>query len=163
MIQQVFDFFSGMGQEIALFFVSVIPFIELRGAIPFGIGILGMPWYKVFLISFLSNCLPIPFLVLLTRKIFKALKKISWLKNFVEKIEARMMKKSKQVTKYKVIGLFLFVAVPLPGTGAYSGSVIAALLDMRLKKAIPSIVAGVFVAGVLITLITVFGVHILAL
>ena len=65
-----------------------------------------------------------------------------------------MMKKSEQVTKYEMIGLFLFVAIPLPGTGAYSGSVIAALLGMRLKKAIPSIAAGVFVAGVIVTIIT---------
>ena len=72
----------------------------------------------------------------------------------MKKFEAKMMKKSEKVTKYEIIGLFLFVAIPLPGTGAYSGSVIAALLGMRLKKAIPSIVAGVFVAGIIVTIIT---------
>lgn len=157
-IQPVFDFFSSLGEETALFLVSIIPFIELRGAIPFGIGVLKMPWYEAFLISFLSNCLPVPFMVLLTRPLFDRLKKTRLLSGLVGRIETRMMKKSEKVTKYKIIGLFLFVAIPVPGTGAYSGSLIAALLGMRLNKSIPSIVAGVFVAGLLVTLLTMLGV-----
>lgn len=147
------DFFGGLGEFWALTFVSFIPFIELRLAIPLGLG-LGMPWYESFLISFISNCIPIPFVILLTRPIFDWLKKRKIFAGFVNKLEAKMMKKSEKVTKYEIIGLFLFVAIPLPGTGAYSGSVIAALLGMRLKKAIPSIVAGVFVAGIIVTIIT---------
>ena len=157
MIEQVFTFFSGAGEFWALFIVSIIPFIELRGAIPFGILFLGMPWYEAFLISFISNCIPIPFVILLTRPIFGWLKKTKLLAGFVHRLESKMMKKSEQVTKYKVIGLFLFVAVPLPGTGAYSGSLIAALLDMRLSKAIPSVVAGVFVAGLIMTILSMCG------
>lgn len=157
MIESVFQFFSGVGEFWALFLVSVIPFIELRGAIPFGIMALGMPWYEAFLISFISNCLPIPFVILLTRPIFGWLKKTRLFAGLVTRLEAKMMKKSEKVTKYKVIGLFLFVALPVPGTGAYSGALIAALLDMRLNKAIPSLVLGVFVAGVIMTLISVFG------
>lgn len=157
MIESVFQFFSGVGEFWALFLVSVIPFIELRGAIPFGIMALGMPWYEAFLISFISNCLPIPFVILLTRPIFGWLKKTRLFAGLVTRLEAKMMKKSEKVTKYKVIGLFLFVALPVPGTGAYSGALIAALLDMRLNKAIPSLVCGVFVAGVIMTLISVFG------
>ena len=146
-------FLDGLGEFWALTIVSFIPFIELRLAIPLGLG-LGMPWYEAFLISVISNCVPIPFIILLTRPIFDWLKKRKLFEKFVTKFEARMMKKSEKVTKYEMIGLFLFVAIPLPGTGAYSGSVIAALLGMRLKKAIPSIAAGVFVAGVIVTIIT---------
>lgn len=157
MIGQLFDFFSGIGEFWALFWVSVVPFIELRGAIPFGILALRMPWYEAFLISFAANCLPIPFVILLTRPIFKWLKKTRLLAGFAGRLEAKMMKKSEKVTKYKIIGLFLFVAIPLPGTGAYTGSVIAALLDMRLSKAIPSIVCGIFVAGAIITVLSMCG------
>lgn len=151
--ENLFNFFSGLGEFWALTLVSFIPFIELRLAIPLGLG-LGMPWYESFLISFISNCIPVPFIILLTRPIFDWLKKRKIFAGFVHKFESKMMKKSEKVTKYQVIGLFLFVAIPLPGTGAYSGTVIAALLGMRLKKAIPSIVAGVFVAGVIVTIIT---------
>ena len=157
MIQHVFDFFSAIGEFWALFFVSVVPFIELRGAIPFGILALGMPWYEAFIISFISNCLPVPFVILLTRPIFNWLKKTRLLSGFINKFEAKMMKKSERITRYKVIGLFIFVAIPFPGTGAYSGAVIAALLDMRLKKAIPSIFAGVFAAGVIMTILSMCG------
>ena len=150
---QLYEALSGLGEFWALFIVSCIPFIELRLAIPLGCA-LGMPWFEAFLISFLSNCLPIPFVILLTRPIFNRLKKTKLFSGVVQKLESKMMKKSEKVTKYKVIGLFLFVALPIPGTGAYSGSVIAALLDMRLKKALPSIIAGVFVAGVIVTIIT---------
>ena len=146
-------FFGGLGEFWALTIVSCIPFIELRLAIPLGLG-LGMPWYESFLISFVSNCVPVPFVILLTRPIFDWLKRRKMFAGFVKKIENKMMSKSEKVTKYEILGLFLFVAIPLPGTGAYSGSVIAALLGMRLKKAIPSIVAGIFVAGIIVTILT---------
>ena len=146
-------FLGGFGEFWALTIVSFIPLIELRLAIPLGLG-LGMPWYEAFLISFVSNCIPIPFIILLVRPVFDWLKKRKMFEGYVKRFEEKMMKKSQKVTKYEVIGLFLFVAVPLPGTGAYSGSIIAALLGMRLKKAIPSIVAGVFVAGIIVTIIT---------
>lgn len=151
--RNLMEFFSNLGEFWALTIVSFIPFIELRLAIPLGFG-LGMPWYEAFLISFISNCIPIPFIILLVRPIFDWLKKRKMFAGFVHKFEEKMMKKSEKVTKYEVIGLFLFVAVPLPGTGAYSGSVIAALLGMRLKKALPSIIAGVFTAGLIVTIIT---------
>lgn len=151
--QQLYGFFGVLGDFWALVLVSLTPFIELRLAIPLGC-ISGMPWYESFLVSFVSNCLPVPFVILLTRPIFERLKKTKLFSGVIHKLEGHMMTKSEKVTKYKIIGLFLFVALPLPGTGAYSGSVIAALLDMRLKKAFPSIVAGVFVAGVIVTCVT---------
>lgn len=151
--QQLYGFFGFLGDFWALVLVSLTPFIELRLAIPLGC-ISGMPWYEAFLVSFAANCVPVPFVILLTRPIFDRLKKTRLFSGFIHRLERRMMTKSEKVTKYKVIGLFLFVALPLPGTGAYSGSVIAALLDMRLKKAFPSIAAGVFAAGIIVTCVT---------
>lgn len=153
MAENLLAFFAGLGEFWSLTIVSCIPFIELKLAIPLGLR-LGMPWYESFLISFVSNCIPIPFVILLTRPIFDWLKKRKMFEKFITKFEERMMKKSEKVTKYEMIGLFLFVAIPLPGTGAYSGAVIAALLGMRLKKAIPSITAGIFTAGIIVTAIT---------
>lgn len=157
MIEQVFNYFSAVGEFWALFLVSIVPFIELRGAIPFGILALRMPWYEAFLLSFVVNCLPIPIVYYLTRPLFSWLRKTRLFSGFIHRFEAKMMKKSEKVTRYKIIGLFLFVAVPLPGTGAYSGSVIAALLDMPFKKAFISIACGVFVAGLIITALSMGG------
>lgn len=108
MIEQVFEFFSGVGQVWALFFVSVVPFIELRGAIPFGILALNMPWYQAFLLSFAANCLPIPVVYFLTRPLFAYLRKTKLFSGFIDRFEAKMMKKSEKVTKYKIIGTFPF-------------------------------------------------------
>ena len=157
MIQQIFDYFSGAGEILALFIVSIIPFIELRGAIPFGILALGMPWYEVLLVSFIANCLPIPFIILLARPVVDWLKRTKLFSGFAHKLEAKMMKKSKKITKYEMIGLFLFVVIPLPGTGAYSGALIAALLGMRLRKSFIAIAAGVFLAGVIVTILSLCG------
>lgn len=150
MIQQVFDFFLGAGREAALFLISMIPLIELRGSIPFGAA-LGMPWYAVFLISIVGNLLPIPFLILFVRPVFAWLKTTPLLRGLATKLENKLLSKADKVTRYEVIGLALFVAIPLPGTGAWSGAGIAALLGMRLRHALPAIVLGVLVAGVIMT------------
>lgn len=151
LIQQAFDFFSGAGREVALFIVSMIPLIELRGSIPLGAA-MGMPWYAVFFISLVGNLLPVPFIVWLGRPIFKWLKSTRLLSGLTTRIENRLMKKADKVTRYEVIGLCLFVAVPLPGTGAWSGAAIAALLGMRMKPAILSITCGVIIAGIIMTI-----------
>jgi len=152
-MEQLFEFFSPMGNDLALFLVSLIPFIELRGGILLGHG-LGMDWLRVFLICFAANCVPVPFVMLLTRPIFTRLKRTRTFSGFIRRLESKMMKKSGKVLahKYAVIGLIMFVGIPLPGTGAYSGSLIAALLGMPMKQAVPAIIAGVFIAGVVMTL-----------
>lgn len=130
----------------------MIPLIELRGSIIFGAA-MGIPWQHAFLVSFLGNILPVPFLILLARPIFAWLKTTRLLAGFTQKVEDRLMKKADKVTvqKYSAIGLFLFVAIPLPGTGAWSGSLIAALLDVKMRYALPAVIAGVFAAGVIMT------------
>ena len=151
-IQRIFDFFLFGGKDFALFIISMIPFIELRGSIIFGAA-MGIPWQHAFLVSFLGNIVPVPFLILLARPIFTWLKTTRLLAGFTQKVEDRLMKKADKVTvqKYSAVGLFLFVAVPLPGTGAWSGSLIAALLDIKMRYALPAVIAGVFAAGVIMT------------
>ena len=148
MSEWITGYFAGFNCELAVFLVSMLPIVELRGAIPFGVG-LGMDWRAVYFISVLGNLLPIPFLILFIRPILEFLKKTKFFRPFAEWIHKRSLKKAGNVTKYKMLGLCMFVAIPLPGTGAWTGAVIAALLNMRLKQALPAIALGVLIAGVL--------------
>lgn len=148
MSEWITGYFAGFHSELAVFLVSMLPIVELRGAIPFGVG-LGMDWRLIYLISVAGNLLPIPFIILFFRPVLTFLKKTRIFRPFAEWVHKRSMKKVGNVTKYKMLGLFLFVAIPLPGTGAWTGAAIAALLNMRLKQAMPAIALGVLVAGVL--------------
>ena len=108
-----------------------------------------------FLAAFIGNMLPVPFLILFVRRLFAWLKvKVPLVRGAVNWLEARTEKKKEAVLKYQTWGLFIFVAIPLPGTGAWTGAMIAAALDMRLSKAVPAITAGVLAAGFIITCIT---------
>ncbi|MBC8584613.1 COG2426 family protein [Youxingia wuxianensis] len=151
LIDRLFEFLSVAGKEVALFIVSMVPLIELRGSIPLGAA-LGMPWYTVLVISLIGNLIPVPFIIWFGRPLFKWLKQTKLLSGITHKVETRLMKKADKVTKYELIGLCLFVAVPLPGTGAWSGAAIAALLGMRMLPSFISIALGVVIAGVIMTL-----------
>ena len=131
----------------------MIPLIELRGGIILG-HFLEMPALEVFALCFLANCIPIPFVILLIRPIFNWLKKFKKIEKLITKIENKAIEKSGKVkaNRYEMLGLFLFVAIPLPGTGAYTGSLIAVLLNMRIKYALPAIILGVLVAGIIMTI-----------
>ena len=151
LMDRLFEFLSVAGKEVALFIVSMVPLIELRGSIPLGAA-LGMPWYTVLVISLIGNLIPVPFIIWFGRPLFKWLKQTKLLSGITHKVETRLMKKADKVTKYELIGLCLFVAVPLPGTGAWSGAAIAALLGMRMLPSFISIALGVVIAGVIMTL-----------
>lgn len=151
--QQLFDFFLGAGKEAALFIISMIPIVELRGAIPFGAA-LGMPIYQVFSLAVLGNLLPVPFIILFVRPVFNWLKTTRLLSRFANWLETKILSKADKVTRYEMLGLLLFVAIPLPGTGAWTGAGIAALLGMRMKHAFISICAGVLIAGVIMTILS---------
>ena len=131
-------------------FISMLPVIELRGAIP-AAAALDMPWLESYIISVIGNFLPAPIILLFIRKILHLMKKVKHLERIAEWIENKAQKKSADVLKYASLGLFLFVAIPLPGTDAWTGALIAALLNMRMKYALPSIFAGVLTAGFLVT------------
>ena len=143
-----------MMKYLSTFFISMVPVIELRGAIPFGVGVGLDPWVAM-IISVIGNMVPIPFIILFIRRIFLWMRKKSpRLEALVERLEARGLAKADRIRKYELIGLYLFVAIPLPGTGAWTGALIAALLDIRLKTAIPMIALGVITAGFIITFLT---------
>ena len=135
---------------LIVFLVSMMPVLELRGSIPIGYAT-GIHWIPCMLLSIIGNFLPVPFILLFIRVIFKWMKKIKFFAKIINWLETRAQKNSKKVLKYASWGLMIFVAIPLPGTGAWMGSLIAALLDMRLKYAIPSILGGVIIAGIIVT------------
>ena len=131
----------------------MVPVIELRGAIPVGIAA-GLPPAVACAAAILGNLLPVPFIMLLARRVFNWLRdtrlfgpKIVWL-------ERRAHLKGRIVRKYRLLGLVVLVAIPLPGTGAWTGALVASLLDIRLRNALPAILLGLVIAGVLITLLT---------
>ena len=148
------QFVSNMPHEVAVILLSMIPVAELRLAIPLAITQYGLDPIESLILCCIGNLIPVPFIVLFIRKIFKLMKKFRIFRGIIEKLEERGNSKRETVEKYKFWGLFLFVAIPLPGTGAWTGALIAGLMDMRLKKALPSIVLGVITAGVVVTLMT---------
>ena len=142
------------GALLSTVLISMVPVLELRGGIPWGVAH-GLPHLTSFLAAVVGNMLPLPFIVVYIRRIFKWMRRhLPQLDRLVDRLEARAHLKGRAVTRYKYLGLMIFVAIPLPGTGGWTGALIAAFLDMRLKKAIPSIFGGVLIAGFLITGLT---------
>ncbi len=132
--------------------VSMIPVVELRGGIPAGVA-LGLPVWAAFIAAVMGNLIPVPFIIVYIRRIFQWMRRrIPRLNSLVDKLERKAHLKGQKVTKYKYLGLMLFVAIPLPGTGAWTGSLAAAFLDMPLRKAIPSVIVGVLIAGIAISI-----------
>ncbi len=140
--------------RLITFLMAMVPVVELRGAIPYGV-VSGLSVPEAFIIAVIGNLLPIPLLVVFTRKVFEWLRtKSDWLDKMVRKLEAKADKNKPLVEKYEFFGLMLLVAIPLPGTGAWTGALVAAMLDMRLKRAMPAIIVGVLVAGIIVTTLT---------
>ena len=134
--------------------LSMVPVLELRGAIPIGVAN-GLNIWVAIGVSIIGNLLPVPFIILFTRKIFSWLRKLSKrLDGLVTRLERRAAKKSDVVLRYAFWGLVVLVAIPLPGTGAWTGALVAAMLDMRLKRAFPAIALGVVIAGIILAFVT---------
>ncbi len=143
-----------IGKIIITFLWSMVPVIELRGAIPIGVG-QGLPYWLAVTVSVLGNLVPVPFIILFIRKIFELMRKwLPKLDGLVSKLEKRAEEKSDVVQKYAFWGLFILVAIPLPGTGAWTGALVAAMLDMRMKRAFPAIALGVVGAAAIVTFVT---------
>ncbi len=142
-----------IGRVLLTFLVSMVPVVELRGGIPFGTA-LGLDPVSAAVAAILGNLVPVPFIILFIRHIFDWLRRYDKPRALVEKFEKKAHLKSKNVIKYQTFGLCLFVALPLPGTGAWTGALIAAILDMRLKRAMPSIILGVIIAAIIVTCVT---------
>ena len=143
------------GKLLQTFFISMLPVVELRGGIPYGVR-LGLDYHTAALTAILGNLLPVPVIILFVRKVFAWLrKKSARLDAWVSGMESKAETKGEKVRRYGALGLILLVAIPLPGTGAWTGALVAAIFDIRLRSAIPTILAGVVVAGFIITGITV--------
>lgn len=139
--------------QLIPFLVSLFPVLEIRGGM-IAARALNIDFIQAFLVCYLGNMIPIPFILLFIRKIFALMRKVKFFGKIVDKLEARADKKKDTIVKYQEWGLLLFVAIPLPGTGGWTGALIAALMDLRMKKCLPIIAIGVFVAGLIMSLIT---------
>lgn len=142
---------------LATFIISMIPIIELRGAIPVGVLTFHLTYFEAFIISFIGNIIPAYFIVKYIRPIFDLLGKIKILKKIIDWATEKATKKIAESTKLQkatLLGVYLFVAIPLPGTGAWMGSLIANFLDLPPKKAMPPIIIGVFTAGIIMLVLT---------
>lgn len=145
---------------VITFLISMVPVLELRGAIPLGVAG-GLTPLSALAIAVAGNLVPVPFLILFTRRIFYWLKSKGRVRRWIEKLEHRAAHKGQVVKKYASLGLFVLVAIPLPGTGAWTGALVAAMLDLRLKYALPAISLGVVAAGLIMTVVTFGASHLL--
>lgn len=142
------------GEFLFTALVSMLPVVELRGGIPFGAAA-GLPLPLAALAAVIGNMLPIPFLILFTRRVLQWLRRrFPRLGRLVTRLEQRAEDKRELVLRYKFWGLLILVAIPLPGTGAWTGALVAAVMDLRLKSALPAIFVGVLIAAAIVTLVT---------
>jgi len=148
------------GAAVTTFLMAMVPVIELRGALPVGVAA-GLPVWSATVIAIMGNMLPIPFILLLLRRIFAWLRSFPKLDAFISMLERRAHLKGRTVRKYRTLGLIILVAIPLPGTGAWTGALVADVLDIRMKIALPAIFAGVCIAGVIVALVTTGVIHLM--
>lgn len=139
---------------IITFLVSMVPIIELRGGVPIATG-MGVEWYIALPVAIIGNIVPVPFIIIFIKKIFAWMsKREGFLARIVVKMEQKAYSKKDTIEKYGPWGLWIFVAIPLPGTGAWTGALIAAMMGISLKKAFPAIAVGVVTAGVVMSFIS---------
>lgn len=155
LVQSIIDALGGsVGKEAIVFIISMIPILELRGALLVAGPLLGVPVAKAIPLCIIGNIIPVPFILLLITPIFKWMKGTKLFKPMVDKLESKALSKSDKIEKYEFWGLVLFVGIPLPGTGAWTGSLIAALLGIKFKKAFPAVILGIFMATVIMWFIS---------
>ncbi|MDR3364501.1 MAG: small multi-drug export protein [Clostridiales Family XIII bacterium] len=155
-MNQIYDFFlNTLPPELAAFIISMLPVVELRGGLIFA-ALAGIPFGKAFLLCYLGNILPIPFILLFLRKIFSWLERFEPTEKIVRKLEEKARKAGKKLGTYELLGLFILVAVPLPGTGGWTGALVSVIFDIQIKRAFPAIALGILAAGGIMGLITYF-------
>jgi len=142
-----------MDSYFYIFLISVIPWIEIRGSVPVGI-LMGLDFTKVFLISLLGGLLIIPFTFVLLDHIFPIIRKINLIDRLYLYWESKVQRKYKKYSEWELVGLMIFVAIPLPGTGAYSGTLLSYLLGLDRKWSFVMIFLGVILAGIIVSIIT---------
>ena len=152
---------STLGRMAATFFLSMLPVTELRLGLPFGIS-LGLDYWRALASAVLGNLVPAPLIILFIKQVF------AWLRRHIPRMDAWLARQEdkahlhgKKVERYGMLGLCLLVAIPLPGTGVWTGSLAAALLKLPMKKALPPIVAGVLIAAAIMSAVTFGVIHLL--
>ncbi len=140
-------------EELIAFVISLCPVLECRGGM-IAARLMEIPFLKAFLICYIGNMIPIPFIILFIRKIFDFLRRFKFFEKIILKLEAKTEKNKEKVLKYESWGLLIFVAIPLPGTGGWTGALMAALLNMRFKRSLPIIALGVLIAGFIMSAVT---------
>ncbi|HCB65005.1 MAG TPA: small multidrug export protein [Ruminococcaceae bacterium] len=150
-METIFNALTFFGNEFALFVISMIPLIELRGAVILGAA-LNMNWITVLVVSIIGNMVPVPFLLLFGRKILDWLKSVPLFSKPAHWYEEKLVKKAEKINSYAKWGLFLLVAIPLPGTGAWTGVLAATFLNMKPRQALPMIFLGVLTAGIIMVI-----------
>ena len=156
MREAIADFFlNKVGRELCVFFCSLIPVIECRGAVPLGCG-MGLPWWQTFLLAVAGNLLPVPFILWLIRAILKwmANSRVKFFNRVAGWLNRRVEKRRDKVEKYSYWAIVLFVAIPIPGTGAWTGSMIAGVLELDFKKSMLAATLGVLIATTIMTILS---------
>lgn len=148
---------KGWPEELVVLTISTLPIVELRGAVPVGISLLKMNWAWVFFLAVVGNMIPIPFILLLLGPLSRWCMKFQAGRAFFEWLFARTRRKSASIEKYETLGLTIFVAIPLPATGAWTGAMAAFLMGMQFHHAMLSILLGVLIAGVIMTVLSLMG------
>ncbi len=153
-VAAILEFFTDkMPAGLTAFIISLMPILEIRGGM-IASRILEIPFLKAFAICYLGNIVPLPFIILFIRKIFEFLRRFKFFRKIIERLELKTEKNKDKILRYESWGLLLFVAIPLPGTGGWTGALMAALLDIRLKKSLPIIALGVLIAGFIMSGLT---------
>ncbi len=150
-------FSLGFSKELVVLAISALPLTELRGALPIAINLFHFPWYYALLLAIIGNLVPVPFLLLFFNTLYRLLSKISIFKNMLQWLVERTRRQGKIIEKYERIGLMLFVAIPLPFTGAWTGSLAAVLFGIKFKHAFLSIFTGILIAGLIVTCLSLLG------
>ena len=148
---------SGFSKELVVLIISALPVLELRGAIPWAIVKFHFPWYYAFLLAIIGNILPVPFILLFLDTVSRLLSKIALFERLIDWYFENTRRRGKMVERHQRIGLILLVAIPLPLTGAWTGSLIAVIFGLKFKHAFFSIIAGILIAGTIVTFGTLLG------
>ena len=149
LVESLINLFNGLGKEVVVFIISMLPLLELRGGL-LAASLLKLDFLPGYIISIIGNTLPIPIVLLFLEKVLNWLEKFKVTKKFVNKIEKKALSKKDKIEKAEFWGLFFFVGIPLPGTGGWTGSLIASLINMDKKKAMLAITCGVLLAGLIV-------------
>ena len=147
----------GFSKELVVLAISASPLVELRGAIPLAINLFHFPWYYALLLGIIGNLVPVPFILLLLDTFSKLLSKIEIFRRMLTWLFEHTKRRGKIIERYERIGLALFVAIPLPVTGAWTGSLAAVLFGLKFKHAFLSIFIGIFIAGIIVTCLCLLG------